>query len=96
LTASSGASEFNEDGNVDNRGLITGESEHGVLFAGSTGLGDSFTGSAGSDTLQVTGTASASLLGFNAASSGIEVLLGNGKGPRHLWRQQFQLRGAHE
>jgi Ca2+-binding RTX toxin-like protein len=49
-------------------------------IAGSEGVGDSFNGGAGVDRIQVLGTASASLAGFNAAAAQVEQWIGNGKG----------------
>jgi Ca2+-binding RTX toxin-like protein len=50
------------------------------LIAGNEGLGDSFVGGTGTDTLKVTGASAVTLAGFNATASSIEHWAGNGNG----------------
>jgi Ca2+-binding RTX toxin-like protein len=50
------------------------------LIVGSQGLGDTFMGGAGMDTLKVAGSAAATLAAFKSAASSIEMWAGNGKG----------------
>ncbi len=48
--------------------------------AGTEGVGDTYAGGAGNDRILVTGGSTASLSGFNAAASSIEIWQGNNQG----------------
>ena len=77
---------FGEEGNDTLNGGAGADHQDGgigddtFVISGTDGLGDSFAGGDGVDTLKVAGTSAVTLAGFNAAASSIEQWDGNGKG----------------
>ena len=50
------------------------------VISGTEAQSDSFAGGTGTDTIQITGSGTVTLAGFDATASSIEIWLGNGQG----------------